>query len=141
MRFKVLEERFKSSSRNIVTPEKPVSNGRQSLGGLQNLSRSSSSRFSSRNIPKNGRKVHDCSKLLESNKVFPSGPDDHVDELGENGKDNMNHKDFVSGMLYDMLQKEVLTLKKACHQKDQNLKDKDNTIEVRNLLFLMLIMF
>ncbi|KAL4587329.1 hypothetical protein LXL04_000198 [Taraxacum kok-saghyz] len=137
LRFKVLEERFKSSSRNIVTPEKPVSNGRQSLGGLQNLSRSSSSRFSSRNIPKNGSissKVHDCSKLLESNKVFPSGPDDHVDELGENGnalgKDNMNHKDLVSGMLYDMLQKEVLTLKKACHQKDQNLKDKDNTIEI-----------
>ncbi|CAH1418546.1 unnamed protein product [Lactuca virosa] len=132
LRFKVLEERFKSlsSPRKTGLPERPVSNGRQSLGGgLEKISRSSSSRFSSRNLPKNGgmmstsSKIHDCSKLV----------DDHDDdEFEENGKDKSNHKhkDFVSGMLYDMLQKEVLNLNKACHLKDQNLKDKDNTIEV-----------
>lgn len=40
-------------------------------------------------------------------------------------------EDFVSGMLYDMLQKEVLTLRKACHEKDQSLKDKDDAIKAR----------
>ncbi|XP_023741308.1 microtubule-associated protein 70-2 [Lactuca sativa] len=134
LRFKVLEERFKSlsSPRKTGLPERPVSNGRQSLGGLEKISRSSSSRFSSRNLPKNGSmmstssKIHDCSKLVDDH-------DDHDDDgFEENGKDKSNHKhkDFVSGMLYDMLQKEVLNLNKACHLKDQNLKDKDNTIEI-----------
>lgn len=40
------------------------------------------------------------------------------------------YEDCVSGMLYDMLQKEVITLRKACHEKDQSLKDKDDAIEV-----------
>jgi hypothetical protein len=37
---------------------------------------------------------------------------------------------MVSGVLYDMLQKEVVSLRKACHEKDQSLKDKDDAIEV-----------
>ncbi|KAF3442147.1 hypothetical protein FNV43_RR16063 [Rhamnella rubrinervis] len=40
------------------------------------------------------------------------------------------HEDYVSGMLYDMLQKEVVSLRKACHEKDQTLKDKDDAIEM-----------
>ncbi|XP_042484838.1 microtubule-associated protein 70-2-like isoform X1 [Macadamia integrifolia] len=39
-------------------------------------------------------------------------------------------EDYVSGLLYDMLQKEVITLRKACHEKDQSLKDKDDAIEM-----------
>lgn len=39
--------------------------------------------------------------------------------------------DSVSGLLYDMLQKEVITLRKACYEKDQSLKDKDDAIEVK----------
>lgn len=39
-------------------------------------------------------------------------------------------KDTVPGLLYDMLQKEVISLRKACHEKDQSLKDKDDAIEV-----------
>lgn len=39
-------------------------------------------------------------------------------------------KDTVPGLLYDMLQKEVISLRKACHEKDQGLKDKDDAIEV-----------
>lgn len=39
-------------------------------------------------------------------------------------------EDFVSGLLYDFLQKEVISLRKACHEKDESLKDKDNAIEV-----------
>lgn len=37
--------------------------------------------------------------------------------------------DFVSGVLYDILQKEVVFLRNACHEKDQCLKDKDNSME------------
>lgn len=151
LRFKVLEERFKSSRNGVscIAPERTVSNGhakRQSLGGLENLSRSTSNRYSSRNLLRNGSissKVHDSSKLVDSDKLLPNGSDhadEHVTSNGisgiyeENGnvkeKDKSNTEDFVSGMLYDMLQKEVLTLRKACHQKDQNLKDKDNAIEI-----------
>ncbi|KAJ0621716.1 putative microtubule-associated protein [Helianthus annuus] len=135
LRFKVLEERFKSSSgKNVfcATPERPLSNGRsqrQSLGGVDGLSRSSSVRFSSRNLLKNGgisSKVYDCSKLVDSGKLFSNG-DDHADEKD---KSKSKPEDFVSGMLYDMLQKEVLNLQKACHLKDQNLEEKDNTIEI-----------
>ncbi|KAK1277621.1 Microtubule-associated protein 70-2 [Acorus gramineus] len=39
-------------------------------------------------------------------------------------------EDSVSGLLYDMLQKEVINLRKACHEKDQSLKDKDDAIEM-----------
>nr|GEV13200.1 microtubule-associated protein 70-2-like [Tanacetum cinerariifolium] len=91
LRFKVLEERFKLSSRTGVSyasSERTMSTGR---------------------APRH-------SKLAD---------------LGDaDEKDKTKPEDFVSGMLYDMLQKEVLTLQKACLQKDQNIKDKDNTIEV-----------
>ncbi|CAI9099609.1 OLC1v1036458C1 [Oldenlandia corymbosa var. corymbosa] len=54
------------------------------------------------------------------------------------GGDNLNatdtiklgNEDYVSGMLYDMLQKEVITLRKACQGKDHSLKEKDEAIEV-----------
>lgn len=136
MRFKVLEERFKQSSRNGVSCgaiERTMSNiraPRQSLGGVEKLSRASSSRFSSRNLLKNGSissKVYDCSKLVDSDKLFRNECG-HADE-----KDKTKPEDFVSGMLYDMLQKEVLALQKACHQRDQNIKEKSNTIEVCSL--------
>jgi hypothetical protein len=39
--------------------------------------------------------------------------------------------DTVSGVLYDILQKEVISLRRASQEKDQSLKDKDNAIEVR----------
>lgn len=39
-------------------------------------------------------------------------------------------EDLVSGVLYDMLQKEVIALRKASHEKDQSLKDKDDAIEM-----------
>eukprot|EP00249_Psilotum_nudum_P021692 c28209_g1_i1 orf=279-2159(+) len=39
-------------------------------------------------------------------------------------------EDSVSGLLYDMLQKEVIALRKASHEKDQSLKDKDDAIEM-----------
>lgn len=39
-------------------------------------------------------------------------------------------EDSVPGLLYDLLQKEVVALRKAGFEKDQSLKDKDDAIEV-----------
>lgn len=39
-------------------------------------------------------------------------------------------EDSVPGILYDLLQKEVVALRKAGHEKDQSLKDKDDAIEM-----------
>ncbi|XP_009768285.1 microtubule-associated protein 70-2-like [Nicotiana sylvestris] len=39
-------------------------------------------------------------------------------------------EDTVPGLLYDLLQKEVVSLRKAGHEKDQSLKDKDDAIEM-----------
>ncbi|XP_010521011.1 PREDICTED: microtubule-associated protein 70-2 [Tarenaya hassleriana] len=39
-------------------------------------------------------------------------------------------EDSVPGVLYDLLQKEVIALRKASHEKDQSLKDKDDAIEM-----------
>ena len=47
-------------------------------------------------------------------------------------KPKTDSDDVVSGALYDMLQKEVVTLRKVCHEKAQSIKDKDDAIEVRN---------
>ncbi|KAF6150770.1 hypothetical protein GIB67_020853 [Kingdonia uniflora] len=43
---------------------------------------------------------------------------------------NCDTEDNVSGFLYDVLQKEVIMLRKACHEKDQSLNDKDDAIEM-----------
>ncbi|GMH08121.1 hypothetical protein Nepgr_009961 [Nepenthes gracilis] len=45
-------------------------------------------------------------------------------------KTKVDTDDCVSGALYDMLQKEVINLRKACHEKDRSLKDKDDAIEM-----------
>ncbi|KAF8081457.1 hypothetical protein N665_0885s0004 [Sinapis alba] len=39
-------------------------------------------------------------------------------------------EDNVPGVLYDLLQKEVVALRKSSHEKDQSLKDKDDAIEM-----------
>ncbi|XP_059278625.1 microtubule-associated protein 70-2-like [Lycium ferocissimum] len=39
-------------------------------------------------------------------------------------------EDTIPGILYDLLQKEVIALRKAGHEKDQSLKDKDDAIEM-----------
>ncbi|KAK8265386.1 hypothetical protein V6Z12_D12G175200 [Gossypium hirsutum] len=48
----------------------------------------------------------------------------------------VDKEDNVPGVLYDLLQKEVIALRKAGHEKDQSLKDKDDAIEVDTLCLL-----
>ncbi|CAN6214372.1 unnamed protein product [Urochloa humidicola] len=55
--------------------------------------------------------------------------DSNTDEKS-NETTNNSSAETVSGFLYDMLQKEVISLRKSCHEKDQSLKDKDENIEV-----------
>ncbi|XVF43552.1 hypothetical protein PTKIN_Ptkin02bG0049200 [Pterospermum kingtungense] len=55
-------------------------------------------------------------------------------EAPNNEKSNdfqpVDTEDNVPGVLYDLLQKEVIALRKAGHEKDQSLKDKDDAIEM-----------
>ena len=94
------------------------------------------------------------SRSLERSKILLNGkpPSSSFNQSSERTKDkeeNNNWKgslddkpndlplvdieDNVPGVLYDLLQKEVLVLRKAGHEKDQSLKDKDDAIEVSNL--------
>ncbi|KAJ0980509.1 hypothetical protein J5N97_008764 [Dioscorea zingiberensis] len=64
--------------------------------------------------------INDASS--ESDKANINGkPLDHVEAVGD---------DSVSGAFYDILQKEVIALRKACNEKEQSLKDKDSSIEM-----------
>ncbi|XWS57159.1 hypothetical protein CRYUN_Cryun09bG0148900 [Craigia yunnanensis] len=172
LRFKVLEERLKASSGNSRTASegRSMSNGpsrRQSLGGAENFSKSSSNVYLSRRTlnPRFGSlRSNSASVLLRNAKMssrsFDGGRSLDIDNLipdvaekdgmlpgtsdkilgnilrceeSANGiieKSKGEHEDFVSGMLYDMLQKEVITLRKDCHEKDQSLKDKNDAIEM-----------
>ncbi|KAK7320084.1 hypothetical protein RJT34_04815 [Clitoria ternatea] len=52
------------------------------------------------------------------------------DDNKANDFPTVDAEDSVPGVLYDLLQKEVLALRKAGHEKDQSLKDKDDAIEM-----------
>ncbi|XP_050229944.1 microtubule-associated protein 70-1-like [Mercurialis annua] len=158
LRFKVLEDRLRASNGNSrsTCEGKSIINGssrRLSLGGVESLSRSNGlskkasntqgGSFRSRSFDGRSGSL-DAAKLISekmSNDNVLSSTIDHsqsseTDKCEEhaNGisveKLKSEHGDFVSGILYDMLQKEVITLRKACHEKDQSLKDKDDAVEM-----------
>ncbi|KAK4581027.1 hypothetical protein RGQ29_024624 [Quercus rubra] len=142
LRFKVLEERLKTSNGNsrIASEGRTISNGssrRQSLGGAENFSKTSNSQYgllrsnSASTLLKHGnisnRSFDGGSRSLDRGKLIPdaSGKDnvpintcDHNLISETNGTHMEKQEDYVSGMLYDMLQKEV------------TLKDKDDAIEM-----------
>lgn len=132
-----------------------------SLGGPENLSRSSTIGSLSRNDNfYRLSKISDANTILKQAKNLstsfdgecrlPINGDMHSDinvtDLNQNNgvitvlghgdagtlmkNPKTKNEDYVSGTLYDMLQKEVITLRKACHEKDQSLNDKDDSIEV-----------
>lgn len=128
---------------------KPSSNGILSRNGRLSASsriinassllkqeRDSSSSFESDGELSNGdRRVADSDRLLTNGKDTP--PNNGITHPCENGNGVVlteklvnGYEDCVSGTLYDMLQKEVISLRKSCHEKDQSLKDKDDAIEV-----------
>ncbi|KAE8707300.1 Microtubule-associated protein 70-2 [Hibiscus syriacus] len=86
-----------------------------------------------------GTKSLDRAKMLlngtGSNTSF-NQPSERTKECGTPNKENpddfqpVGKEDNVPGVLYDLLQKEVIALRKAGHEKDQSLKDKDDAIEM-----------
>ncbi|KAE9605285.1 putative microtubule-associated protein [Lupinus albus] len=64
-------------------------------------------------------------KDREANDDWKGNPDDKSNDFF-----TVDKEDSVPGVLYDLLQKEVMALRKAGHEKDQSLKDKDNAIEM-----------
>ncbi|VVA92450.1 unnamed protein product [Arabis nemorensis] len=71
-------------------------------------------------------KASDDSKETESGNVWKENPE----EKPESEIPAAATEDSVPGVLYDLLQKEVVSLRKASHEKDQSLKDKDDAIEM-----------
>ncbi|XP_022967741.1 microtubule-associated protein 70-2-like [Cucurbita maxima] len=175
LRFKVLEEKLRSSNGNpkLAAEGRSISTGpsrRLSLGGAE-LSRLSSNGYLSRRNTSShtgSLQSNSASALLKTTKIssrsFDGGSrslerdklvqdtivkdksatvssgeiqfsettasyEENEDGIAV-GKTKTEQEDFVSGALYDMLQKEVLSLKKACHEKDATLKDKDDAIEM-----------
>ncbi|KAF3791947.1 Microtubule-associated protein 70-1 [Nymphaea thermarum] len=104
-----------------------------------------------KNARSSSRSFDGGNRSLEQGKVFTNGigSNSSVNKV-DGGRDNEAHNtawkdnadgkpietekadtdEYVSGLLYDMLQKEVITLRKAAHEKDQSLKDKDDAIEM-----------
>ncbi|KAL6498540.1 hypothetical protein OROHE_026637 [Orobanche hederae] len=110
-----------------------------SASSLSNHVKNSSSTFyGDSTLFTNGDKVVPETKDSDSEPShWKETPNDGVINLFENGNGcilteklkNVN-EDCVSGLLYDMLQKEVISLRRACHEKDQSLKDKDDAVEM-----------
>uniref|UniRef100_A0A7N2M1S9 Uncharacterized protein n=1 Tax=Quercus lobata TaxID=97700 RepID=A0A7N2M1S9_QUELO len=152
MRFKVLEERLKTSNGNscIASEGRTTSNGssrRQSLG----FSREFLKIILQWHNDISTRSFDGGSRSLDRDKLIPdaSGKDNvptntcnqnlisetngtHMESANGTpiGNTKPEHEDYVSGMLYDMLQKEVVSLRKACNERDQTLKDKDDAIDM-----------
>ncbi|TQD93119.1 hypothetical protein C1H46_021283 [Malus baccata] len=176
LRFKVLEDKLKASNgKSRAAPDAKITSNRpsrrQSLGGAENISKSSSNGYLSRtksNLQSDfnrsnsatailkqatvsSRSFDGGSRLLDRDKLIPDATGKDCTPNSANDQTRMNevvgrheessngtlaeqsrreHEDYVSGVLYDMLQKEVVSLRKACHEKDQTLKDKDDAIEM-----------
>lgn len=175
LRFKVLEEKLRSSNGNpkLASEGRSTSTGisrRQSLGGAE-LTRLSSNGYLSRrntNSHTGSLQSNSASALLKTTKIssrsfdggsrslerdklvqdavvkdnsatitsggIPFSETTAPYEENEDGisveKTKTEQEDLVSGALYDMMQKEVISLRKACHERDVTLKDKDDAIEM-----------
>ena len=104
LRLKVIEDGLKGGGLRTPTkkPGTPLSSSRANRAFSSGTPRSTASAHSDANS--------DTHSESESPRVFA--------------------EDQVPGALYDMLQKEVITLRKASTDKEQALKDKEDSVEV-----------
>ncbi|CAN6885444.1 unnamed protein product [Brassica oleracea] len=127
-----------SSSNGSVTKSRPSSQPRSSTASASTVlkhARGTSSSFDG------GTRSLDRNKVL-MNRPGSKFPSNHHSSEGatrvespssikvEESDDKSTDNDSVPGVLYDLLQKEVITLRKAAHEKDQSLRDKDDAIEM-----------
>ncbi|KAJ0247521.1 Microtubule-associated protein 70-2 [Hirschfeldia incana] len=133
-----------SPSNGALSKKAPVSQMRHSLS-INSTSVLKNAKGTSKSFD-GGTKSLDRGKALlngPGNYSFNKACDDCKEPESANGwKDSSEEKtqsedptaaaseDSVSGVLYDLLQKEVVSLRKASHEKDQSLKDKDDAIEM-----------
>ncbi|XP_019091233.1 PREDICTED: microtubule-associated protein 70-2 [Camelina sativa] len=75
-------------------------------------------------------KATDDSKEAESGNGWKENPEEKPQSEDPSAAAAAATEDSVPGVLYDLLQKEVVSLRKASHEKDQSLKDKDDAIEM-----------
>nr|GEY51335.1 microtubule-associated protein 70-1-like [Tanacetum cinerariifolium] len=128
LRLRVLEDTLRSPNpinRIGSSDGKSMSNGpsrRQSLGGADNFARLPSNGFLHKRSPSFQMR---SSLSAGSSSILKHAKDDKSSELP-----GVETEDTVPGLLYDLLQKEVIALRKAGHEKDQSLKDKDDAIEM-----------
>ncbi|TQD76911.1 hypothetical protein C1H46_037550 [Malus baccata] len=125
LRFKVLEDKFKASKGKARTTSdgRIISNGPSRRQSIAKVSTRSFEDATGKDIMPNS-----ANDQTQMNEVIGRHEESSNGTLGEQSR--REHEDYVSGVLYDMLQKEVVSLRKACHEKDQTLKDKDDAIEM-----------
>ncbi|KAF5757358.1 putative microtubule-associated protein [Helianthus annuus] len=153
LRLRVLEDTLRSP--NTACPSRRQSLGGASSGFLPKRSPSfqirstfqSGSSSILRHAKGTSKSFDGGTRSLERGKLISSGgnsPTFNIEKScdgtkdGEtrdgSWKDNPDEKreteDTVPGLLYDLLQKEVISLRRSCHEKDQSLKDKDDAIEM-----------
>lgn len=147
----------KLSSNGLLSRRSPSFHSRSSLSSSSSLvlkhAKGTSKSFDGGTRSLDRGKVHgngahllnrstDAVRDKEANDSWKGNADEKTKESANGNSDektnetaNSNTTETVSGFLYDMLQKEVISLRKLCHEKDQSLKDKDDAIEVRNRFF------
>ncbi|KAH0875365.1 hypothetical protein HID58_072727 [Brassica napus] len=81
----------------------------------------------------NGPGKYSFNKACDEAKESESSPNAWKEDSEEKSPSELpapTTEDNVPGVLYDLLQKEVVALRKSSHEKDQSLKDKDDAIEM-----------
>lgn len=138
----------KFPSNGALSKKAPASQMRHSLS-INSTSVLKNAKGTSKSFDGGTRSLDRGKALLNGpgNYSFNKATDDSKEaESGNGWKENSEEKpqsedpeatteDSVPGVLYDLLQKEVVSLRKASNEKDQSLKDKDDAIEV-TILFL-----
>ncbi|KAI4381552.1 hypothetical protein MLD38_007616 [Melastoma candidum] len=78
----------------------------------------------------NSREKDDSPDRIDEERVMMYAAEDTTVTGNAQEKTEMDHQDLVSGTLYDILQKEVINLRRACRDRDQSIKEKDDAIEM-----------
>lgn len=116
---KKIRSSFASGSSTVLRHAKGTSKSFD--GGTRSFDRSKSL---------NGIPRYSLNKSSDANEETMANGNGNENSEDRPSGSNADTEDTVSGLLYDILQKEVINLRKACHEKDQSLIDKDDAIEM-----------
>ncbi|OAY29304.1 microtubule-associated protein 70-2 [Manihot esculenta] len=94
-------------------------------GGTRSLDRGSRVLLNGTSPNRSFNQPCDGTKAAEAPNSWKENPDEKPNEFPA-----AETEDSVPAVLYDLLQKEVIALRKGSHEKDQSLKDKDDAIEM-----------